>query len=124
MNSVVEGYSPAVRHGCGRAAGPRAIDPAGPASDSGSPAAADCPAASGSDSLNISPRTRWVVCPLGSTRGPGTAGGLFTPGGFENTEKKIPRSNGRFPAALPLGQQREEQGDLFIFSLALLAMFW
>ena len=53
-----------------------------------------------SDSLNISPRARWVVCPLGRTRGHG------------------------FPAAWPLGQQREGRGDLFIFSLALLAIFW
>ena len=30
---------------------------------------------------------------------------------------------GRFPAAWPLGQQREEQGDLLIFSLALFAIF-
>ena len=44
----------------------------------------------------------------------GTAGGLYTPGGFENTEKKnqCRTGNGRFPAALawsPQGQQREEQ---------------
>ena len=32
--------------------------------------------------------------------------------------------NGSFPDAWPLGQQLEEQGDLFIFSLALLAIFW
>ena len=40
-----------------------------------------------SDSLNISPRARWVVCPLGrrGTRAEGTAGGLYTPGGFEKT---------------------------------------
>ena len=45
----------------------------------------------------------------------GTAGELYTPGGFENTEKKNQFSNGRFPAAWPLGQQREKQGDLFHF---------
>ena len=91
-------------------------------------------AVSDSDCLSndISPRARWVVCPLCSTRSPGTAaGGLYAPGGFENTEKKNQchgTSNGRVPAASawPQGQQREEQGDndLFIFSLALLAIFW
>ena len=30
---------------------------------------------------------------------------------------------GRFPYAWPLGPQREEQGDFFIFTLALLAIF-
>ena len=57
------------------------------------------------------------VCPLGRSPPPrhqaeGTAGGLYTltPGGFENTEEKIQCSSGRFPAAWPLGQQREEQG--------------
>ena len=63
--------------------------------------------------LNISQRSCWVVCPLGRTRGHG----LYTPGGFKNTEKKIPCSNGRFPAAWLLGPQREEQRDLFIFCL-------
>ena len=43
------------------------------------------------------------------------AGGLYTPGGLENREKKIQCSNGRFPAAWLLGQQWEEQGDLFNF---------
>ena len=69
----------------------------------------------GSDSLNISPRALWVVCPWAAPEG--TAGGVYTPCGFEK-EKKIPCSNVRFPAAWPLGQQREGQGDLFIFSLA------
>ena len=78
------------------------------------------------------------ACPLGTssvpralrlggrTRPEGTDGGLYTPGGFENTEKKIPCSNDRFPAGWSLSQQREEQGDLFIFFLALprLAMFF
>ena len=40
-----------------------------------------------SDSLNISPRARWVVC---------TPSGLYTPGVFEKRRKKIPFSNGRF----------------------------
>ena len=61
----------------------------------------------------------------------GTTGGLLArvytqaPGGFKNTEKKpeiqVQCSNGRFlgAAAWPrLGQQREEQGDMFIFLLA------
>ena len=69
--------------------------------------------------MNISPHARWVVCPLGSTRG--HAQQVIYPlrraGRFENREKKIPCSNGCFPAAWPLGQQREEQGDLFIFFL-------
>ena len=70
------------------------------------------------------------------------------PCGFQNTAKKIRCSNGSFshsfdpriqeystedssqcsnccfPAAWQPGQQREERGDLFIFSLALLAIFW
>ena len=75
----------------------------------------------GSGSLNISPCASWVVCPWAAPEG--TAGGLCTPCWFENTEKKIPCSNGRFPAAWQLGQQQEEQGDLFIFSLDLLAIF-
>ena len=73
------------------------------------------PARAASDSFNISPRARWVVCPLGRTRRLGTASGLYTPGGFEKRRKKIPCSNGRIPAAWPLGQQRAGQGDLFIF---------
>ena len=54
-----------------------------------------------SDSLNISPRARWVVCPMGRTRGPGHCRRVQVhyPSGFENTEKKIPCSNGSFPAA-------------------------
>ena len=65
-----------------------------------------------SDSLNISPCARWVVCPLSGPCAPEgtgrTAGGIYTPGGFENTEN-IPCSNHdcRFPAAWQLGQQRE-----------------
>ena len=60
-----------------------------------------------SDNLNISSRVRWVVCPWAAPEG--TAGGLYTPGRFESTEKKNQCSNGRFPgAAWPLGQQREE----------------
>ena len=39
-----------------------------------------------SDSLNISPRARWVVCPWAAPEG--TAGGLYIPGGFENTKKR------------------------------------
>ena len=46
------------------------------------------------------------ACPLGSVPPgshprPGTAGGLYTPGGFENKEKKNPCSKDRFPAAWP-----------------------
>ena len=73
-----------------------------------------------SDSLNISQRARWVVCPLGSTRGHGRR--VIYP--RQVREKKIQCSNGSFPAAWLLGQRWEEQGDLFIFSLALLAIFW
>ena len=42
-----------------------------------------------SDSLNIihrvSPRARWVVCPLAAPEG--TAGGLYTPGVFEKRKE-------------------------------------
>ena len=83
----------------------------------------DWPVGSDSRGLNISPRARWVVCPLGSTRGHGR---LFIYLRRVRGEKKEDPicSNGRFPAAWQLGQQREEQGDLFIFSLALLAIVW
>ena len=76
-----------------------------------------------SDSLNIFPRARWVVCPLGRTRGHGRRF-IYPRRVREKEEKKIPCSNGRLQRAWPLlvGQQREELGDLFIFSLALLAI--
>ena len=75
-----------------------------------------------------SPRAgaRWVVCPWAAPEARARPV-VYIPTarcGFQNIEKKIPCSKGRFPAAWPLGQQREEQGDLFIFSLALLAIFW
>ena len=66
-----------------------------------------------SDSLNISPRARWVVCPLGCTRGHGRR--FIYPRRVRDERKKIPCGNCRFSAVWPLGQQREEQGDLFIF---------
>ena len=78
-----------------------------------------CGASVGSDSLNISPRARWVVLPLGRTRGHGRRRFIYP----RRVEKKIPCSNGRFPAAWPLGQQREEQGDLFTFLLSLTTRF-
>ena len=73
-----------------------------------------------SDRLNISPHACWVVCPLGNIRGHCRRVIYPRQVQVKNTEKKIQCSNGRFPAEWQLGQQREEQGDLFIFSLALL----
>ena len=60
------------------------------------------------------------ACPLGSVPPgphPRARPAIYIP------PSKIPCSNGSFPVAWPLGQQREEQGDLFIFSLTLLAIF-
>ena len=68
-----------------------------------------------SDSLpvNISPRARWVVCPLGRTRGHGRR--------FIYPEKKVRRFHVAMTvspgAAWPLGQQREEQDCSFFRSL-------
>ena len=41
------------------------------------------------------------------------------PGGFENTEKKIQYSNGRFPAAWLLGQQRARRTGFVHFLLII-----
>ena len=60
----------------------------------------------GSDSLNISPRARWVVPPGPHPRARPAV--YIPPAGSRIEKKKIPCSDGRFPAAWPLGQQREE----------------
>ena len=62
--------------------------------------------------MTAAARTRWGYP---SRSGPGTAGspGLYTPGGFENTEKKIPCSNDPFPrcmAARPWANSEKNKG--------------
>ena len=64
-----------------------------------------------------------MVCPAGSTRGHGP--GITSPADpriqqRSNVVKSVPPLHGRH---WQLGQQLEVQGDLFIFSLALLAIF-
>ena len=100
---------------------PRLPQPASPAAPRRRQQRKECHAALlCSDSLNISPRARWVVCPLGRTRGHGRLFIIYPRRVREEKRKKIPCSSKLLAMAVsPLNglaaMQREEQGDLFIF---------